>query len=90
MEKVKGRSIMLSVEKYSNVSDDNKEAVVTTPFQKNKSSTNNADKGTEELEDIKYAVIKIRRKNSDKLEGQSKEFTGWFNPDSGFKIYIYN
>ena len=30
------------------------------------------DKGTEKLEDMKEAVVKIRRKDSDKFVGQSK------------------
>ena len=43
------------------------------------------DKGTEKLEDIKEAVVTIRSKNSDKFEGQSKGYIGWFNLDSDFK-----
>ena len=34
--KAKGRSIMLSVDKYSNVLDDKKEVVVTTPLYEKK------------------------------------------------------
>ena len=37
------------------------------------------DKGTEKLEDMKEAVVTIRRKDSDKSEGQSKGYTGLFN-----------
>ena len=44
----------------------------------------NVDKGTEKLEDMKEAVVTIRRKDSDKFEGQSKGSTGWFNIDSDF------
>ena len=36
MEKVKGRSIILLVDKYTNVLDDKKEAVVTTPLSEKK------------------------------------------------------
>ena len=42
------------------------------------------DKGTEKLEDMKQAVVKIRRKDSDKFWGQSKESTLWFNLDHEF------
>ena len=38
---------MLSVEKDSNVFDENKEAVVTTPLSENKSLTKDVEKGTE-------------------------------------------
>ena len=41
---------MLLVERVSNVLDDSKEAVVTTPFSEKKSLTNYVDKGTGELE----------------------------------------
>ena len=48
--------------------------------------TTNEDvqKGTEKLEDMKKVVVTIRGKYSDKFEGQSKGFTGWFNLDSDF------
>ena len=43
------------------------------------------DKGTERLEYMKEAVVTIRRKDSDKYEGQSKRYTGWFNLDHEFQ-----
>ena len=43
------------------------------------------DKGSEKLEDMKEEVVTIRRKYSDKLEGQYKGYTGWFNLDHGLK-----
>ena len=46
--------------------------------------TNDVDKGTDELADMKKAVVTILRKDLDKFEGQSKGFTGWFKLDSGF------
>ena len=46
LEKVKVKSIMSLVDKVSNVLDDRKEAVVTTPLLENKSLTNDVDKGT--------------------------------------------
>ena len=33
---------------------------------------------------MKEAVVTIRRKDSDKFEGQSKGIIGWFNIDHGF------
>ena len=42
------------------------------------------DKDTEILEDMKKAVVKICTKDSDKIEGQSKVYTGWFNLDHDF------
>ena len=33
---------------------------------------------------MKEAVVTIRRKDSDKFEGQSKGSTGWFNLDHEF------
>ena len=42
------------------------------------------DKGTEKLENMKEAVVKIRSKDSDKFEGQSKGSIGWFNLDCEF------
>ena len=70
---------MLLVDKDSNVLDYKKEAVVMTPFSEKKSFTRDVDKGTEELEDMKESVFTIRRKDSDKFEGQSKGSIGWFN-----------
>ena len=115
---------MSSVDKVSNVCDDRKEAVVTTPLLEKKLMTtetftsrdevhkrtekfttseevvkgNNevhkrsenitinedVDKGTEKLEDMKEAVVTIRRKDSDQFEGQYKGYTGWFNTDHEF------
>ena len=76
---------MSLVEKDSNVLDNKKVAVVTTPLSEKKSLTKDFDKGTEELEDTKQAVVTIRSEDSDKFEGQSKGSTGWFNIDSEFK-----
>ena len=45
LEKVKGKYIISSVEKVSNVLDDRKEAVVTTPFSENKLLTKYVNKG---------------------------------------------
>ena len=42
------------------------------------------DKGTGILEDMKEAVVTIRKKDSDKFEGQSKGSTGWFKLDHNF------
>ena len=50
----------------------------------NKSSKNDVDKGTDELEYMKKAVATIRRKGLCKFEGQSKGSTGLFKLDSGF------
>ena len=75
---------MSSFWKVSNVSDDRKEAVVTTPFSEKESLTKDVDKGTDELEDIKEVVVAICRKDLYKFEVQSKGSTGWFKPDNGF------
>ena len=69
---------------------DKKEAVVAKPFPEKKSLTNYVDKGTYELEDMKEAVVTIRRKDADNFDGRSKGYTGWFNIDSQFKKNIYN
>ena len=50
----------------------------------NITTNEDVDKGTEKLEYMKKAVVTIRRNNSDKFEGQSKESTGWFNLDCEF------
>ena len=42
-------------------------------------------KDTEKLEDTNEAVVKIRKKDSDKFEGQYKGSTGWFNLNHEFK-----
>ena len=47
----------------------------------NITTNEDVDKGTEKLEDMKEAVFTIRRKCSDKFEGQSTGSTGWFNLD---------
>ena len=80
---------MSLVEKVSNVLDDRKEAVVTTPLLEQKSLTKDVDKGTSVLEDVKEAVVTILRKKSDKFEVQCKGSTGWFKVDSELKK-IYN
>ena len=41
-------------------------------------------KGTKKLNDMKEAVVTIRRKDLDKFEGQYKGSTGWFNIDHEF------
>ena len=76
---------MSSVEKVGNILSDRKEEVATTPFLEKKSLTRDVDKGTGELEYMKEVVLKIRRKDLYKFEGQSKGSTGWFKLDSGFK-----
>ena len=43
----------------------------------------NFDKGTEELTDMKQAVVTIHRTGLDHFEGQSKECKGQFKLDSG-------
>ena len=42
------------------------------------------NKSTEKLEDMKEAVVTIRRKDFYKFEGQSKVYTGWFNINCEF------
>ena len=96
---------MSSVEKYTNVLDNKKEAVVTTSLSENKllktekvttsddvhkrtekiTTSEEVDKGYENFEDMKEAVVMIRRKDSDKFEGQSKGSTGCFNLDHDLK-----
>ena len=50
--------------------------------RKEKITTNEeVDKGTEKLKYMKEAVVTISGKDSDKFEGQSKGYTGWFNLD---------
>ena len=46
--------------------------------------TRDVDKNTDELEDTIEAIVTIRRKDSDKFEGKSKGYTGWFNTDHEF------
>ena len=54
------------------------------PLMENKYSTKDVDKGTDELADMKQAVVTIRRKGLDQFEGQSKRSEGWFKLDGGF------
>ena len=119
--KVQGISIILSVEKDTNVLDDNKEAMVTTTLSEKKLLTTEkfttsdevhkrtekittseeidkgfyevykrtekikiseeVDKDSEKLENMKEAVVTIRRKDYNKFESQSKLYTGWFKLD---------
>ena len=63
-----------------------REEVVKVTDEVNKGTDNittneEVDKGTEKLEDMKKAVVTIRRKDSEKFEGNSKGYTGWFNLD---------
>ena len=76
---------MSLVEKVSIVLDGSKQAVVTTPLLEKKYLTKDVDKGTDELEDMKQAVVTIRRNYLDKFEVDSKVSKGWFNLDSEFK-----
>ena len=50
-------------------------------FLEKKSSTQDVDKCTDELADLKQAVVTILSKGSDKFEVQSKGSTGWFKLD---------
>ena len=75
--------MILLVDKVSYVLGDRKEEVVTMPLSEKKSSTKDVDKGSNELEDMKKAVVTIRGKGLDKFEGRSKGSTGWFKIDSG-------
>ena len=75
---------MSSVDKVSNFLGNRKEEVVMTPLSENKLSTKYVDKVTGELEDMKEAVVTIRRKDLYNFEGRSKGYTGWFKLDSGF------
>ena len=75
---------MSSVAKVINFLVDRKKETVTTLFLEKKSSTNDVDKGTDELAYMKKVVVKILRKGLDKFEGQSKGSTVWFKLDSGF------
>ena len=79
---------MSSVEKVGNVLDDRKEEVAMTPLSQKKSLTKYVDKGTDELEDMKEAVVTIRRKDLNKFEGQYKGYIGGFNLDSKFLSII--
>ena len=76
---------MLSVDKVSNFLGNRKEEVVMTPLSEKKSLTKDINKCIGELEDMKEAVVTIRRKDLYNFEGRSKGYTGWFKLDSGFK-----
>ena len=56
-----------------------------TPLLEKKYLTKGVENGTDELADMKNAVVTILSKGLDKLEVQSKIYTGWFKLDSGFK-----
>ena len=75
---------MLSVEKVRNVLGDRKEEMVTTPLTENKSLTKNVDKGTGELEDMKEAMVTIRRKNLYKFRVSLKYLQDGLNLIMGF------
>ena len=60
--------------------DKNEEVVTKTSLEK-QLPTNDVDKGTDELEDFKKAVVTKCRKDLDKFEVQSKGSTGWFKLD---------
>ena len=47
-------------------------------------TSDEVDKGTKNMDDMKEAVVTIRSKDSDKFEGQSKGTIGWFNLDHEF------
>ena len=48
-------------------------------------SSEEVDKGTKKLDDMKEAVVTIHRKYLDNFEGKSKGSTGWFNIDHELK-----
>ena len=75
---------MMSIDKVSNVLGDRKEEVVTTPLSEKKSLTKDVAKGTDELADMKKAVVTIRKKGLDKFEVQFKGYTRCLKLDSGF------
>ena len=52
-------------------------------LMENKYATNDIDKGTDKLADMKQAVVTIRRKGLDQFEGQSSGSKGWFKLGSG-------
>ena len=54
------------------------------PLMEKKYSTNNVDKGTDELTYMKQAVVTIRRKGLYQFEGQYRGSKTWFKLDSGF------
>ena len=48
------------------------------------------DRGTKYLDDIKESAVTISRKDSDNFESKSKGSTGWFNLDYNFlKNFFY-
>ena len=78
MEKVKGKLIMSSLQKKK-----------VTPFSKKKVVTiekvtpsEEVDKGTKKLDDMKEAVVKIHTKDLYKFEEKSIGSIGWFNLDN--------
>ena len=70
---------MLLVEKSSNVLGDMKKELVTTPLLEKKSLIKDVDKGTDELEDMKRAMVTILRKGLYTFEVKSKGSTAWLN-----------
>ena len=58
-----------------------KEIVVTSEKD---TSSEEVDKGNKILDDMKEAVVTIRKNNLDNFEGQSIISTGWFNLDHEF------
>ena len=58
-----------------------KEIVVTSEKD---TSSEEVDKGNKILDDMKEAVVTIRKNNLDNFEGQSIVSTGWFNLDHEF------
>ena len=75
LEKVKGESTTLLVEKAINVLGDRNEQAVTMPLSEKKLSTKDVDKATGELQDMKETVVTICRKSLDKFEGRYKGYT---------------
>ena len=53
------------------------------------SSTKDVDKRTYESEDMKEAVVTIRRKYLYKFKGKYKGSTGWFKLDSEFFNFVF-
>ena len=58
-----------------------KEIVVTSEKD---TSSEEVDKGNKILDDMKEAVVTIRKNNLDNFEGQSIVSSGWFNLDHEF------
>ena len=72
------------LEKKSSTKDVDKgtDELADTPLLGKKYLTKDVDKGTDELADMKNAVVTILSKGLDKLEVQSKIYTGWFKLES--------